>query len=137
MAPFTPDPELARPHFAKLRELLDDLRRGGVVGVALGVGHVAVHPIGVGGRAARTPRSGGRRRTHRGRRTQSLPKRDLVRDLDIARAEPVGFVAEGALQHEGQLGAAMAVVLFLMILGFSIIYYVGFWTADGQSLGKI
>ncbi|HUU94244.1 MAG TPA: YggS family pyridoxal phosphate-dependent enzyme [Phycisphaerae bacterium] len=32
MAPFDPDPEAARPHFARLRELLERLRQGGAVG---------------------------------------------------------------------------------------------------------
>ncbi len=32
MAPYDPDPEHARPHFARLRALLEDLRRKGVVG---------------------------------------------------------------------------------------------------------
>jgi uncharacterized pyridoxal phosphate-containing UPF0001 family protein len=32
MAPFASDPELSRPHFAKLRGLLDELGRGGLVG---------------------------------------------------------------------------------------------------------
>lgn len=32
MPPFDPDPEAARPHFARLRELLEQLRRRGAVG---------------------------------------------------------------------------------------------------------
>jgi uncharacterized pyridoxal phosphate-containing UPF0001 family protein len=32
MAPFDPDPEAARPHFVRLRALLERLRRGGAVG---------------------------------------------------------------------------------------------------------
>jgi pyridoxal phosphate enzyme (YggS family) len=32
MPPFDPDPEAARPHFARLRELLAELQRNGVVG---------------------------------------------------------------------------------------------------------
>jgi pyridoxal phosphate enzyme (YggS family) len=32
MAPFDPDPEAARPHFARLRELLETLRRDGALG---------------------------------------------------------------------------------------------------------
>jgi uncharacterized pyridoxal phosphate-containing UPF0001 family protein len=32
MAPFDPDPEAARPHFARLRALLERLRQGGAVG---------------------------------------------------------------------------------------------------------
>lgn len=32
MAPFVPDPEIVRPHFARLREHLEELRRSGVVG---------------------------------------------------------------------------------------------------------
>ncbi len=36
MAPAAPDPERARPHFARLRELLEDLRTRGVVGRSCG-----------------------------------------------------------------------------------------------------
>ena len=32
MPPFDPDPEVARPHFVRLRELLEQLQTGGVVG---------------------------------------------------------------------------------------------------------
>lgn len=50
MPPFDPDPENARPYFARLRELLEDLRRRGAVGpqcAHLSMGMTIDYPVAV------------------------------------------------------------------------------------------
>lgn len=50
MPPFDPDPEAARPHFVRLRELLEQLQRGGAVGpecVHLSMGMTIDYPVAV------------------------------------------------------------------------------------------